>query len=238
VPPSPPRDAAAEVVPAVLVRGHRGPPCELPPPRAPPLPHTARYLTAYTEGDNAADASDYAPARSREPVDCYDLDADEGGSYGDDYSDVGRGELRALREDRERHGEAVLPGRRLRSGRNPGGVDAGGGAGAGGGGGGGGAAGKEDGLIRAYAITPMKRLPNFCTRAGRQLIADDTLTRAFLGRAADLNVGAGERMFNSALGLLAFGVKVYLLLAFFRELKEVRFSGLELIKAVWPRSTA
>jgi len=90
VPPSPPRDAAAEVVPAVLVRGHRGPPCELPPPRAPPLPHTARYLTAYTEGDNAADASDYAPARSREPVDCYDLDADEGGSYGDDYSDVGR----------------------------------------------------------------------------------------------------------------------------------------------------
>jgi len=93
-------------------------------------------------------------------------------------------------------------------------------------------------FIRAYAITPMKRLPNFCTRAGRQLIADDTLTRAFLGRAADLNVGAGERMFNSALGLLAFGVKVYLLLAFFRELKEVRFSGLELIKAVWPRSTA
>jgi len=60
-----------------------------------PLPSSrrrggARYLTAYTEGDNAADASDYAPARSREPVDCYDLDADEGGSYGDDYSDVGR----------------------------------------------------------------------------------------------------------------------------------------------------
>ena len=106
------------------------------------------------------------------PKDCYDRDADEVGSYEEGYSDVDREELRDLRVDREKHGEAVLLGRRLRSGRNPGGGDAGAGAGAGGGGGGGGgggAAAKEDGLIRDYAITPMKRLLGFCTYRARAL---------------------------------------------------------------------
>ena len=42
------------------------------------------------------------------PKDCYDRDADEVGSYEEGYSDVGREELRDLRVDREKHGEAVL----------------------------------------------------------------------------------------------------------------------------------